>query len=130
MTYRRPRKKNSSGGEDPWEEQLSQHQIRGRMGVSAAALQGEGLNKRIVFSQTPVFLIAGAGKCTVKWPRPDPPIRGLLRFHRSPSIVTTHDAQNLRLLAGIVYLEAGVMYSKGQNIIRIFRGPPLGDPSL
>ena len=42
-------KRNSSGEESLWQEQLFGHQIRGRIGVSAAGLQGRGLNKRNVF---------------------------------------------------------------------------------
>ena len=36
------------------EDRLSEHQIGGRRGVSAAGLQRKGLSKRRVFSQTPV----------------------------------------------------------------------------
>ena len=35
-------KKHSCGEEDPWENQLQKHQIRGWRGVSAAVLQGKG----------------------------------------------------------------------------------------
>ena len=37
-----------------WEDKLSEHEIRGRIGVSAAGSQGEGSRKRSVFSQTQV----------------------------------------------------------------------------
>ena len=48
-------KKHTSGEEDMWENQISKHQLRGRIEVCAAELQGEGSRKRIVsFSQTPV----------------------------------------------------------------------------
>ena len=43
-----------SGEEHPCEDKLPEHKIRGRMGVFAAGLQGEGFRKRNVFSQTPV----------------------------------------------------------------------------
>ena len=37
-----------------WEAKLSEHQIRGSIGGSAAVLQSKGLRKRISCSQTPV----------------------------------------------------------------------------
>ena len=43
------KRKLSSGEEDPWEDDLSEHQIRGRRAVSAAGLQGEGLPERNLF---------------------------------------------------------------------------------
>ena len=47
-------KKHSSGEEHTLEHKLSEHQIRGWIAVSVVGLQGEGLRKRNVFSQTPV----------------------------------------------------------------------------
>ena len=38
-----------SGEDNPWEEQPLEHQISGRIGVSAAALQGKGPHKRNVY---------------------------------------------------------------------------------
>ena len=52
--YPVPVKKDSSGEEATWESRLLEHQIRGRIGASASGLQGKGLHKRSVFSQTPV----------------------------------------------------------------------------
>ena len=45
-------KKHFSGEEDPWENQLEKHQIRGWTAVSAAGLQGQGSHKRSDFSDT------------------------------------------------------------------------------
>ena len=46
--------KHSSGEEDMWEDQFSEHQIRGRIEVVATGLHCQGLYKRSVcFSQTP-----------------------------------------------------------------------------
>ena len=41
--------KHSSGEEDPRENQLAKHQIRGWRAVSAAGLQGKGCHKRSVY---------------------------------------------------------------------------------
>ena len=48
-------KKHSSGEEDLWEEQLPEHQIGGRIAVSAAGLQGKGSHKRSGFSDTGIL---------------------------------------------------------------------------
>ena len=42
-------KKHSSGEEDPWEDKLSEHQIRGWSAVFPTGLQGKGSPKRGVF---------------------------------------------------------------------------------
>ena len=39
-----------------WENQFSEHQIRERIEVVATGLQGQGLHKIHVFSQTPVSI--------------------------------------------------------------------------
>ena len=45
--------KHPSGEEDLSEDKLSEHQIRGRRGVSAAGLQGQRLNERsVIFTDT------------------------------------------------------------------------------
>ena len=49
-------KKHSPGEEDPWEDKLSEHQIRDQNAVSAAGLLGQGSGKRGVSSQTPVTI--------------------------------------------------------------------------
>ena len=48
LCYRRLRKKHSSGEEDLWKQQLSEHHIRGRTAVSASGLQGKGPHERSV----------------------------------------------------------------------------------
>ena len=47
-------KKHSSGEEDPWEDELAKHQIRGWGAISSTGLHGQGSHKRNVFSKTPV----------------------------------------------------------------------------
>ena len=42
-------KKHSFRGKDIWEDKLSEHQIRVRIGVSAEGLQGKGSPKRMCF---------------------------------------------------------------------------------
>ena len=49
------KKTRTSGEEYTLEHKLSEHQIRGWIAVSAVGLQGEGLRRRSVFSQTPVL---------------------------------------------------------------------------
>ena len=47
---------HSSGEEDAWETCIEKHKIRDWIAVYAAVLQGKGLRKRSVCSQTPVAL--------------------------------------------------------------------------
>ena len=56
--------KNSSGEEDPRENQLEQLRIGGWRGVSAAALQGDGSCKRNVFV-TDTGISEGGSSCNI-----------------------------------------------------------------
>ena len=70
--YRCLRTKHSSGLEDRWENQLSKDETRGWIAVSATRLQGKGLRKGNVFSQTPVSLRSAPGALRRSRAVPDP----------------------------------------------------------